>query len=345
MFRQARLKLTAWYVLILMAVTLTLSSIFYAGVMRSTKQALLQHNRRVELRLREVRDIPQPLAKFQDVINQEAMQAVRISTLTLLGTINLIILAFASSLSYLLAGVTLQPIQAMVEKQKQFVADASHELKTPLTAIKTNLEVNLRNKTLSIDQVKAILADTVKDIDALTSLTNTLLKESRYNSSVKTEIVNLKQLTETVVKKYKVLAKEHNIKLETDVQDITAKADKASVEELIAILIDNAIKFNKENGKVQIRVFMENKNAVIEVSDTGIGIDEKSLPYIFDRFFKADTARTKQNHDGFGLGLSIAKEIVEINKGSIEVTSKLGESTTFTVKLPADSKQPLSKLQ
>ncbi len=339
MFKSARIKLTTSYLLIIMIITLAFSAAIYTGVGGTTKRALRVHELRFEGQLRDFRGNQNFPERFQAPPIEDVTKQIKNNTIYLLAAINLVIFIVSGSFGYWFAGATLKPIEEMVRKQKKFVADAAHEFKTPLTAIKTQLEVNMRNKDLDLAQAKKIMESTVEDVDSLASLTNSLLKQSKYQEDKTNrafELFNLKVLIDNIIQKFKNKMEVKNIVIKTDALDIQIKADKNSIAELITIILDNAVKFNKENGEISIDARKEGENVTIKVADTGIGIDKNDLPYIFDRFYKADSSRAKVEHDGFGLGLSIAKEIVELHKGTIAAKSKKGESTVFTVTLPTN---------
>ena len=128
------------------------------------------------------------------------------------------------------------------------------------------------------------------------------------------------------------MAKKQHFKL--DIKDTQINADIISMEELIMILLDNALKYTPEKGNITLKVAPEGRNAVMEVSDSGEGISQRDIKHIFDRFYRADRSRSKSRISGFGLGLPVAKKIVELHHGSIRASSKIGQGSTFTVRLP-----------
>ena len=338
MFKEARAKLTTQYLGIIMAITLAFSSAVYVGVVKTSKRALQQHNIRIERRLEEFGRPPNMPPRFQNFMDEETIKDIKIRTLAILGITNAVILVTAGGLGYILAGKTLEPIENMVNKQKRFIADAAHEFKTPLTAIKTSLEVSLRSRGLTIGDAKETMKDTVEDIDDLNELVKTLLKQSKYQDVThdKFEKVDLKELAQKSVEKLKSKAKEKGVGLILADEVVEIKGDKKGLSELMTILLDNAIKFSDEDGKVKVETKKSGEQAAVTVKDDGIGISKKDLPYIFDRFYKADSSRSKVDKDGFGLGLSIAKEIVEKHNGKITVESELNRGSTFTVLLPLE---------
>lgn len=337
MFKSARIKLTASYIVIIMTITLSFSSIVYVNVNRFTQRALEIHETRVENRLREFPRPPRLPEGFQAPFTEEAILQVRKNTILLLTAVNIAVLLTAGGFGYWFAGKTLRPIEDMLDKQKKFIADAAHELKTPLTSMKTQLEVSLRNKKRSTADTDKLLESVIDDVDSLSLLTNSLLLQSKYQENSQSgnkEILNIEKLINEVISKLQDRLDNKSIAIKSEFENIDFKANKQEIAELLTILLDNAVKFNKKSGTIKIHTKKLDEALKIDISDTGTGIDAKDVPYIFDRFYKVDTSRTKVEHDGFGLGLSIAKDIVSRHNGKITLTSKVDEGSTFTVMLP-----------
>lgn len=249
---------------------------------------------------------------------------------------NLLIIVLAGISGYFLAGITLDPIQQTVEEQKRFIADASHELKTPITALQTSLEVNLNNKNLD-KNVKQIFKENLEEVESLSNLTKNLLNLARYqaNASVLTcEEFDLKEIINKVSKKFQPLAKKKEISITLKLDSSKISADIQKIEELLSILIDNAIKYTNPKGKIIVSNFSDKKNIYFTVKDNGVGICQIAQQHIFSRFYRSDTSRCKNNETGFGLGLSIAQNIVDLHHGQIKFKSKEDVGTEFTVKLP-----------
>jgi two-component system, OmpR family, sensor histidine kinase CiaH len=254
--------------------------------------------------------------------------------------INLGILGLAGVLSYFLAGRTLKPIKEMVDEQNRFIADASHELRTPLTALKTATEVSLRDNKLNLTQAKKLLKSNLEDVNNLQNLSNRLLELAGKNGQNNVLHISQFPLHETiknVVSKLKALSDEKKLKIEEKVikEDLTIEADQQKIEELVTILLDNAIKYSPKGSSVSIEA-KSHDGLMIElfIRDFGVGISQKDLPFIFDRFYRAEKSRTKTSSEGFGLGLSIAKKIIDDHFGTVEVSSQANKGTTFNIKLP-----------
>lgn len=218
--------------------------------------------------------------------------------------------------------------------QQQFIQDISHELKTPLTVLKGELEVTLK-KIRSVQEYESVLYSSLEEINKINRLVENLLILARFeNREIPFDIkpVDLNILIEKVLDDIKILSEQKNIKINfSEQKSIVLEVDENQIRQLLLNLLDNAIKYTPEDGSVTLSLKKENNLASIQISDTGIGVPENELPFIFDRFYRVDKSRSKE---GFGLGLSIAKSIVEAHKGRIEVESNLRQGTTFTIFLP-----------
>lgn len=267
-----------------------------------------------------------------DLIN-EVRRHLANSLLVINGTIFLV----SGGLSYFLAGKTLKPIKDMVDEQNQFVSDSSHELRTPLTSLKSAFEVNLRDPEFNLKQAKTLIHESIDEVNKLQSLSDQLLLLAQFqkpNHYVNFESISLRKIILKSINQVKPLAKVKNISLKNKIHEYQIEANPYNLTELFVILLDNAIKYSPKNKKIEITSQKIDHTILINFRDQGVGISKKDLPHIFDRFYRADTARSKQGKNGFGLGLSIAQKIVQQHKGSINVTSIPGEGSLFTVKLP-----------
>lgn len=243
---------------------------------------------------------------------------------------NVVILVVGGGLSYLLARRTLRPIKDIHEAQSRFTSDASHELRTPLAAMKTEIEVALRDKNATKHDLTDILRSSLEEVDKLSNLSQMLLDLSRLDhDKLKIAAVNLTIVTQNIVKQHKVSTGRIAIKAP---KKAIAVGNEAALSELVSILIDNALKYSPMNSLIRISISQRDDHICLQITNTGDGIEETKLPYIFDRFYRADSSRT--NRVGYGLGLSLAKKIVELSNGELSVTSTPGQSTIFTVLLP-----------
>lgn len=334
MFHSARLKLTAWYLLILMFISVSFNLIIYKSISSEINRFSQSQRFRVERRLRENNYFPQQPIRFVDSDLIEETKHRLILTLIL---INGGIFFIVGTLSYFLAGKTLNPIQEMVEEQNRFISDASHELRTPLTALKSSLEVNLRDKNLSIEEAKKIMSENINDLNHLQKLSDSLLQLSQYE---KTQIystfekVSLKQIIQESINKIAPLAKNKNILIKNNSINVDLNGNKYGLIDLFVILLDNAVKYSGKKSIITVNVKKIDHTVLVFIKDQGIGIDKKDRSHLFERFYRADSARSKKDVDGYGLGLSIAKKIINQHNGSIKIESILKKGTTVIVQLP-----------
>lgn len=330
-FNDARIKLTAWYLVIIMLISILFSLAIYKGTEYELDLHLQRHEALVERFGEDIED--SELLTPSD--NEEIRRRVVISLIAANGIIFLI----AGGVGYFLAGRTLKPIKDMVDEQSRFIADASHELRTPLTAMRTSLEVNLRDKKLSLP-IKSLLQIYLKEVGSLQRLSDSLLELARIqkpNLDLKFNDVYTQEVIEEVCKKIQPLALEKNVVIKKKIENVAVYGNRKGLVDLLTAILDNAIKYSKKKGEILIAVFKENGRVKVKVKDNGIGIARDDLPHIFDRFYRADQSRTRGSEGGFGLGLSIAKEIAELHGGHIDVVSAVNKGSTFTVSLPAQS--------
>jgi signal transduction histidine kinase len=332
-FTKARIKLTFWYVAIIMMVSFSFSTFIY-------KSVSLEFQRRLNVIERRFKDEVPRGWRMHGPVHEYFLQDLtdaRAGLVFILLYANGVIFILSAAAGYILSGKSLAPIESAMEEQKRFVADASHELKTPLTTLKTSIEVTLRDKKLNLKNAKKALRESLEDIDQLKNLTNDLLSLTRYQqnaSMISRRKIDMRDAVDSVVKNIAPLAKNKNITLKLTANSLELRANKEDMEKLITILLDNAVKFTPKRGKISISLSKSARNIIVKIKDTGVGISKKDLPHVFDRFYRTDNSRSKLKTDGFGLGLSMAKKIVELHKGSIKVKSKLGKGSTFTVKFP-----------
>lgn len=337
MFHSATLKLTGWYLLILMTISLVFSVVIYNIVSNELGDRLEQLQSRFE---RSNLIIP-----YGDIHNPtytafRVDQDMRAKTnlLVSLGYVNLLIFVAGGAGSYLLARRTLQDIEAAHESQSRFASDASHELRTPLAVMRSELEVTLRDKNASKAELRETLESSLEEVNKLANLSQMLLHLARAeHPDLEMSAISLQELTEDVAHRYDRSGKRVEIKTTGKIPSVYA--NQAGIEELLTILVDNALKYSPPDSLVSIRLAKRGGKAAFEITNTGKGISAEDLPHIFDRFYRADSSRTGGEKSGFGLGLALAKKIVEIHNGELSASSAPGHATTFTVLLPILRKQ------
>jgi heavy metal sensor kinase len=228
-------------------------------------------------------------------------------------------------------------IESSVRRMTQFTADASHDLRTPIALIRTNAELALR-RPRSESEYRDTLSRILSTSEETTRLIEHLLTLARADAGaahLKFETVDLVETLHSISRQVNVLAMAKGVSFSASLpSDVPACviADPAALERLFMAILDNAVRYTSPGGQISLRLRVENESASVEIEDTGIGIGVSDLPRIFDRFFRADQARSGESR-GSGLGLSIAKWIADAHKASIEVTSNLGQGTCFLITL------------
>ena len=274
------------------------------------------------------------LIVFLDNTQQEEQARTLFITTLFIGIFVLLLLAVISSV---LAYFITKPIKAAFDKQKSFISDASHELKTPLAVINANAEV-LEGEIGSnkwLDYIKA-------ESDRMNELVFELLSLARMDDNSHKAVFSEIDLSSTVLRTvlpFESTVFESGKKLITDVDEhINLRADESKIKHLVSILLDNAIKYSDENGTIKVSLHLQAGRPILEVYNTGIGIEKKDYKMIFERFFREDSARNSAK-GGYGLGLAIAKSIVEEHNGKISVQSEYGHWITFTASFQGDAPQ------
>ncbi len=230
-----------------------------------------------------------------------------------------------------------QRLESLDQSRNQFVSNASHELKTPLSAMKILVETLLYQEAYDPDMTREFLGDINREIDRLNAIVGDLLTLVHIDSGrmqLKPELLKLDELVYDTARRLRPLAEKRDIRLDVTVKDkIETMGDAQKLSQVFYNLMDNAIKYTPEGGFVKAEISRNGRMARVTVSDSGIGIPKADLIHVFDRFYRVDKARARAT-GGTGLGLSIVKQIVMLHEGTINVTSEEDVGSTFTVELP-----------
>lgn len=333
-FKFAYIKLTIFYTLIIMLISIVFSLILYQISFAEINQGFDRQIDKLRLLPPKENSIPIPFKEFEQ-IRQEQIKLSEKNLKNNLFYFNLTILVISSFGSYFFARKTLEPIRKIMDSQKLFTSDASHELRTPLSVMKTEIEVSLRDKNFDLSQAKKLLTSNLEEINKLENLSNALLKLAQYEEKeIKFDQINLDKILHQAVKNVIKTADNKNINIKINSQLIEIKGDQDALTELFTIILDNSIKYSHTNSKIKIQIKKKKNSALVSIKDYGMGIKNSDIPYIFNRFYRSDPSRSKIKANGYGLGLSIAKRIIELHKGNIKVTSQLEKGSEFIISFP-----------
>jgi signal transduction histidine kinase len=271
---------------------------------------------------------------FQDSSMYENTMDRLIITCFVIGTISIVLLALVSSF---LVRKSIKPIEEAYESQKRFIADASHELKTPLAVVKTNIEVLNSNEHDTIKNQKKWVDYISFQTDRMAQLVNNLLYLAKADNNEELGVETKFNISDGIMNQvlsFEAVIYEKNLNLKCDIaENIEFKGDKEGVNQLVGIFIDNAIKHAFKDTDIEVELKERKQRIYFSVKNKGGTIPEEDIDMIFDRFYRVDKARAREK-GGYGLGLSIAKSIVEKYKGKIRVESK-DNITIFTAELPS----------
>ena len=258
--------------------------------------------------------------------------------LAVLGGVALI---FAAGIGYVLSGGAMKPVREAYEKQRQFAADASHELRTPLAVVLASADLLRSDPSITSPFLKQVIEDVRDEVKKMTKLVSDLLTVARTDGKanqmrlVRMDLVSAVQQTVRIMRPF---AEKKDIVIDEELpKRVEIHADEQKIRQLILILVDNAVKYTPEHGRISVYVQEDRGSVKLSVSDTGIGIAPEHQERIFERFYRVDKARSRRM-GGNGLGLAIAREIVEAHGGSIAVESEPGKGTTFHIRLKARAK-------
>ena len=317
-FFEARFGLTLYYLLTAIIILGGSSYITYKAILANLTDSIMNSN-------------------INFGVSQQILSNAQSILLNRFLTIDSLIILSTVIIGFLLTDKTLKPIKSNMLKQKRFIADASHELRTPITVIISGLEVTLNNKKLDFPMAKKALEETLAEMQDFTELSNNLLDISKYDISslgLKQEHIRIDDKIKRITEKSAIVAKRKHITIETEIESpATISGNRVELNRVFYNILDNAIKYTPQGGKIKILGEIKSKKYFITISDTGTGIQGEDIEKIFDPFFRTSSARST-NTKGAGLGLTLSKKIIENHEGTIQITSKANLGTNIIVSLP-----------
>jgi two-component system sensor histidine kinase CiaH len=282
-------------------------------------------------------NIKEPIVSVQVLRSLYPQQLLLNDFKTILPVVSISGAVLAILAGFYLAGRALIPILSSWNKQQRFVADASHELRTPLAVMQANTEMLLRYPKHTIEEEREYISIILKELTRMIRLVSDLLTLARSESNqllIKHQSFLLDQTINEMLEHYCLFAEMKNINIFSSVDEhIPFLGDEERIRQLLVILLDNAIKYTPEKWEIKVTCRQKRNLAEISIKDTGMGISKHDLPLIFDRFYRGDKVRSR-SEGGYGLGLSIAKWIVEAHKGEIRVESQFVSGDLFILTFP-----------
>jgi signal transduction histidine kinase len=325
MIRQARIKLTLLYSIIFLLLFWSLSFGIYSWMNKFFGDRERIH----------VNQMYQPEPGIEPFTLQEPSSDMIMDELrNILLIIDFILLITIPTLTWFLTGNALGPVQKAQKREQQFITNASHELRTPLSILHAQMEVILKKKR-DISEYQQVLQSNKEEVEDLIALVENLLfisREQTNHSSPINETLDITDVTAERIAYFQKKAHKKKLKifLKPPASELVILGNLQLFKRLLTNLLENAIKYTVK-GSITITIKQENSQAVIQVTDTGIGIAKEKQERIFDRFYRADESRSEQ---GYGLGLAIAKQITDIHHGTITVNSESKKGTTIKILLP-----------
>lgn len=333
LFRSARFKLTVFYLAIILALSLTLSfGTRWIAQHEFERGNVAQRGafRGVVTRTLGIEEFaPNDRAFYFQQLQEQRLRA-KLDQYVLI--VNLGALLIGGLASYVFAGWTLRPIEEAHEAQKRFASDASHELRTPLTAIKIENEVFLRQKNFDKAEAHSLIQSNLEEVDRLERLARNLLAMTEYeNTTLPLASIQLESIIDEAVQQTKRAYPKAEIVAE--LTQIRVVGNRESLVHLFGIVLDNACKYGPADKPVTITARVVESRCEVRIADKGKGIAADDLPYIFDRLYRGDKARSSAT-PGHGLGLALAKRIATVNHGTIQAANQKGGGAAFTITLP-----------
>jgi len=316
-FQRARVKLTLFYTIVTMTIVFLFSMALYTSL---------------EQNLNQVINDSYGFAQEKNIVYEKSIANIEKHILI----IDCVLLLVVVCSGYAIAGRTLQPIRENMESQKKFLADASHDLRTPLAIMKSESQVLLQSSSSKVSDYSEVVSSNIQEINKMTRLVDDLLIVARSESTNvgdAYEMIDLQKLLDAIIKKMVTQSNSKNITLTTNGSGSkTVKGNKNSLTRVFQNILQNAINYTPESGSITVKTHSQSGNHVVTITDTGVGISVSDLPHVFDRFYKAEHSRNDTS--GSGLGLSIAKQIIDAHGGTIAMKSAVGEGTVAIMEVP-----------
>lgn len=340
-FKNARLRLTGLYLLIIMVVSLLFSAVIYQLTYQELDRHLDGQRAAIERTMMRRQGPFITVPSYDEIESTEKLlrQEARRRILARLAILNIVVLSSGGLLAYIFADKTLRPIEMAHVAQKRFASDAAHELRTPLAALKLENEVTLRAKNATandlIDQIKS----NIEEVDRLEALATSLMDLTKLEEmKLSFNSCNLVEIVDAAVANIEKAARNKNITLEKDfaMKKAIVSVHSESIGRIINILLDNAVKYSDTHKQITVRLSKKQDIYSVAVIDHGIGIKAEDLPHIFERFYRSETSRTNKGH---GLGLALAQELAQANHAKLHVKSTTGEGSTFTLSISSPKRQ------
>ncbi|HUD06005.1 MAG TPA: HAMP domain-containing sensor histidine kinase [Candidatus Saccharimonadales bacterium] len=332
-FRSARLKLTGFYLIVILVFSLSLTiGVRGLAQLELDHTSLAQHGAVKRLFLHMYSVPPDPGSTFSHFeSNQDAAISHTLNYDVVL--INVVALVIGGIISYWFAGRTLRPIENAHEMQSRFAADASHELRTPLASLRVENEVFLKQNKFSEKDARGLIESNLEEVQRLEELSSHLLSLSQYEAiAIKLSALDAQTIVTASVEQNQKLADKKGIEFVTNIHPSKVRGNFDSLVHLLNIVIDNAIKYSPHKTKIFIDGLKIKNQYHISVRDQGPGISESDLPYIFDRLYRGDKSRTGQT-SGYGLGLALGNQIAQINRATIVARNYPEGGAQFVVSL------------
>ena len=326
-WRTQTTRLTAIYLAIIMAMSLGFSTILYFA-----SAAQLDRQLPRDYYVDEGGQF-MPGSRIQRYMSLQVDTGKR-ELIMRLTVLNIVMLLFGVTISYLLARKTLEPIERNSEAQSQFVSDVSHELRTPLTAIQTTNEVALRKSKLTIKEARETIRSNIDEVGRLQRMTTLLLTLLSDNATLARQVVGVHDVVSQAMTVVAPQALEKDIALDDQTKNQQLHADPDAIAQALVVLLDNAIKYSEPHATVTLSTASRRQMVALTVTDTGPGIAPSDQEKIFDRFYRSDQARSRRGSGGYGLGLAIAQKILAAHGGTIELQRRPGKGSAFSLLIP-----------